>query len=99
MEFLKEKLEPGEYEKLDAIGNQRVMQFVAEAIELCNPESVFVCTDSQEDRDFIRQYAVDSKEETKLALEGHTMHFDGFFDQARDKGKTKFLLPKGVKLG
>jgi phosphoenolpyruvate carboxykinase (GTP) len=32
-------------------------------------------------------------------MEGHTVHFDGYYDQARDKAQTKFLLPKGVDLG
>jgi len=97
--FLKEKLEQKEYEKLISLENKKIIAFVAEAIDLCRPESVFVCTDTKEDRDYVRQYAIKAGEETKLAIEGHTIHFDGFFDQARDKAKTKFLLPKGVELG
>ena len=97
--MLKKRLEPREFEKLAALQNENVMQFVADAIDLCHPKSVFVCTDSKEDRAFIRRYAVEAGEETKLALDGHTIHFDGFFDQARDKSKTRFLLPKGVELG
>jgi len=97
--FLKEKLEQKEYEKLISLENNKIMEFVAEAIKLCRPESVFVCTDTPEDRDYIRQYSIKEGEETKLAIEGHTIHFDGFFDQARDKAKTRFLLPKGLELG
>ena len=40
-----------------------------------------------------------NKEEAKLATEGHTIHFDGYHDQARDKANTKYLLPGGVNLG
>jgi phosphoenolpyruvate carboxykinase (GTP) len=97
--FLREKLEQKEYEKLIRLENKKIIAFVAEAIELCRPESVFVCTDTREDRDYIRQYTIEAGEETKLAIEGHTSHFDGFFDQARDKSKTKFLLPRGKELG
>lgn len=97
--FLKEKLEQKEYEKLISLENNKIMEFVAEAIKLCRPESVFVCTDTPEDRDYVRQYSIKAGEETKLAIEGHTIHFDGFFDQARDKAKTRFLLPKGLELG
>jgi len=32
-------------------------------------------------------------------VDGHTVHFDGYYDQARDRKNTKFLLPKGVDLG
>ena len=35
----------------------------------------------------------------ELAIAGHTVHFDGYYDQARDKNNTKFLLPPGVDLG
>ncbi len=38
-------------------------------------------------------------EEEELAMDGHTVHFDGYYDQARDKENSKFLLPPGVELG
>ena len=47
----------------------------------------------------IRNKAIKDGEEKKLAIEGHTIHFDGFFDQARDKKKTKFLVPEEVDFG
>ncbi|RLI65667.1 MAG: phosphoenolpyruvate carboxykinase (GTP), partial [Candidatus Asgardarchaeum californiense] len=34
-----------------------------------------------------------------LNVDGHTVHFDGYYDQARDKEQTKFLLSEGTKLG
>ena len=33
--------------------------------------------------------------EKSLATDGHTSHFDGSKDQARDKANTKYLLPEG----
>ena len=87
------------YNKLLAIDKPELHQFVAEYIKLCGPEKVFVCSDSPEDLQYVRESAVRNKEELKLAIEGHTIHFDGYYDQARDKGHTKFLLPKGVDLG
>jgi len=85
--------------RLLKIKNTKLHEFVATFIELCNPSKVFVCTDSQEDIDFIRKEAVKNGEEEKLAVKGHTVHFDGYFDQARDKERTKFLVPKGKELG
>ncbi len=32
-------------------------------------------------------------EETTLSTYGHTYHFDGYNDQARDKDRTKYLMP------
>jgi len=37
-------------------------------------------------------------EEKKLAMGGHTVHYDGYHDQARAKANTKILIPEGMKL-
>ena len=81
------------------IDNPELHHVVATYIELCNPEKVFVCTDSPEDIQYVRQEAIRAGEEMELALDGHTVHFDGYYDQARDKKNTKFLLHGGVSLG
>jgi len=73
-------------------------EFVAKYIELCNPESVFVATDSKEDIDYIRESAIQLGEEKPLKIKGHTIHFDGYYDQARDKKNTRILVPEGYKL-
>jgi phosphoenolpyruvate carboxykinase (GTP) len=97
--ILESRLDKKNYQKLQKINNQKVMDFIAKYIEICNPSKIFVATDSEDDIKYIRESAVRDKGEAKLATEGHTVHFDGYKDQARDKGKTKFLLPKGVSLG
>lgn len=93
--FLKEKLSVENYEKLMALDNAKLHSFVADAIELTGAESVFVCTDCDADIQYIRELAVKNGEETRLAIEGHTYHFDGYNDQARDKSVTKYLLDEG----
>ncbi len=98
-EVLKKRLQEEQYNKLVDIKNPGLHRFVAEYVELCNPDEVFVCTDKDEDRMHIRNAATESGEEKSLAVEGHTVHFDGYFDQGRDKENTRFLLPKGVDLG
>jgi len=96
---LRGRLDKDNFEKLSAIQNNRLFEFVADFVELCNPKSVFVVTDSAEDIRTIRKKSIESGEEIKLAIEGHTIHFDGYHDQARDKDHTQFLLPRGVNLG
>lgn len=98
-EILQEKLDPDSLNKLMALENTKMHDFIADAIKLVNPETVFVSTDEQKDLDYIRQLAKETCEENPLAMEGHTFHFDGFGDQARDKAQTKYLLPEGVSLG
>ena len=88
-----------QHEKLMAIDNPQLHAFIAEYIELCSPAKVFVCTDSAEDIRYIREAAIRNHEEADLAIEGHTIHFDGYYDQARDKATSKFLLAKGMDLG
>ncbi|MFA5031615.1 MAG: phosphoenolpyruvate carboxykinase (GTP) [bacterium] len=98
-EILKKKLSEKDYAKIEKIGNPEVDKFITKYIELCNPDSVFVCTDSKEDIKYIRDAAVKNGEEHKMAIEGHTYHFDNYLDQARDKAHTAILVPKGVVLG
>ena len=99
MKFLKTKLGEKDYKKLVRINNTKLYRFISKYVVLCNPDKVFVCTDSQEDIQYIRKTAVRNGEEKELSIDGHTIHFDGYYDQARDKKNTKFLLPKGVNLG
>ena len=82
-----------------ALDNTKMHEFVADAIELTGAESVTVLTDSQEDGQYIRELAIKNGEEIPLDVAGHTCHFDGYNDQARDKAKTKYLLPSGSDLG
>ncbi len=98
-DLLKEKLTEEHYKRLTALNNSRMHEFVADAIELTGADSVYVCTDSEADKDYIRQQAIKLGEEIQLQTSGHTCHFDGYHDQARDKARTKYLLPAGSDLG
>jgi len=87
-----------DYRVLAAIENQKLHSFIAEAIKLCQPENVWVSTDSPEDIEYSRQQAISLGEETPLAIPGHTVHFDGFQDQGRDREVTRYLVPASDKL-
>ena len=97
--LLKDKLTAENYAKLTALNNPTMHEFIADAIKLTGTDSVYVCTDSPADTAYIRELAVKNGEETPLAITGHTRHFDGYNDQARDTSQTKYLLPPGSKLG
>jgi phosphoenolpyruvate carboxykinase (GTP) len=99
LSVLKGKLDAANLASLEALGNERLGAFVADAVALCRPASVKVCTDAQADRDYVRRRAVENGEEAPLTTPGHTVHFDGFQDQGRDKEVTRYLLPKDVQLG
>ncbi|MCF7907248.1 MAG: phosphoenolpyruvate carboxykinase (GTP) [Candidatus Omnitrophica bacterium] len=99
LDFLNQRLNSENLNKLIALENPELINFIGEYIELCNPESVFVRTDSSEDIAYIREKTISLGEEKELAIEGHTCHFDGPLDQARDKKNTRYLVPKGSSLG
>ena len=79
------------------MNSHEVIDFVGQYVQLCNPKSVFVRTDSKEDSNYIRERSIALGEERKLCLKAQTIHFDGLQDQARDKANTKYLLSKGPK--
>jgi len=46
-ELLKEKLTTENYDRLIALDNPKMHKFVADAIELTGPASVFICTKTE----------------------------------------------------
>jgi len=92
--ILEQNLDEKNLQKLLTIPCSAVHKFVAEAIERCNPATVFVCSDSETDITYIREESIKRGEETPLAINGHTIHYDGPNDQARDKANTRFLSEK-----
>jgi phosphoenolpyruvate carboxykinase (GTP) len=90
------RISQDDYQKLCAIDNSKVHQIIAEAAELCNPDRIFICSDTPDEVAHIRNMAIVIGEESAaLAIPGHTFHFDGPYDQGRDRAVTKFLVPKG----
>ncbi len=86
-------------QKLKELNNQHITKVVQEAIQLCKPAKVTIITDSKEDIAYVRELALNNGEEKKLKMVGHTIHFDGYYDQGRDKANTKYLLSKDADWG
>ena len=84
--------------KLKALNNPHVEEQVKRFLELCKPEKATVITDSPQDIDYVRKLAVEIGEEMTLNMKGHTIHYDGYYDQARDKGNTRILTPPEMKM-
>ena len=84
--------------KLKDLRNPFVEQIVDKYVNLCKPSKVTVISDSEGDIAYLKERAIENKEEKPLKTSGHTVHFDGYHDQARDKENTKILIPKGVTL-
>ena len=99
LDLLRNKIDPENLEKITCLNNAEVVEFIGEYLELCNPKSVFVRTDSPEDSRYIREQSCVLEEERKLNFKGQTIHFDGYLDQARDKKNTRYLIPQESKFG
>ena len=97
--ILNNRLTQKDYQKIIRLDNPSINAFIATSIETCNPQNIFVATNSPEDIFYTREAAVRNHEEKALTMKGHTIHFDGYHDQARDKINTKFLLSKDTTLG
>ena len=82
------------HEKIQQLNVPHLERVLNEFITICKPSKVTVITDTQKDIKHVREMAIHNREETKLAKEGHTVHFDGYFDQARDKENTRVLISK-----
>jgi len=95
---LQQAMSADNYRKLTELNNPALCDFVADAVTLCQPADVFVCSDSSEDVAHVRSQAAATGEEAPLAIQGHTVHFDGMQDQGRDREVTKYLVPKGETL-
>ena len=85
-------------QKLLLLNNDKVNSVVEEFIDRFKPAKVTVITDAKEDIEYVRRGAVEKGEEKPLKMEGHTVHYDGYSDQARDKARTCVLLEPGEKI-
>ena len=62
--------------KLDKISNADALLKIANAISMCEPDSVFVISDSKDDAVYVKEQSLKTGEEKKLEIKGHTIHFD-----------------------
>jgi phosphoenolpyruvate carboxykinase (GTP) len=84
--------------KLNRIKNEAVRLKLANAIVLCNPDSLFVDTGSNEDRQTIKNLSLKKGEEKTLAMDNHTIHFDLKQEQGRIIDRTFYISNKGEEV-
>lgn len=98
MTTLSEYLDRENLEKLKALNNKHVEEQVERFLTLCKPEKATVVTDDDGAIRYVRRLAIDNEEEHPLAMKGHTVHWDSYRDQARDKSNTKVLVNPTMKM-
>ena len=90
--LLKSKISDENHKKLTALDNQKVYDFIGFFAEHCDPASIYICDDSEGDNQYIRDMAIEKGEEHSMANSKHTIHWDGYGDQARDKENTRYMV-------
>jgi phosphoenolpyruvate carboxykinase (GTP) len=94
---LEQKLDAVNREKLSPITNEDALIKIAAAINMCEPDDVFINTGSAEDVAWIRKYALEKGEEAPLAKPNHTIHFDLPQDQGRMVSQTLYIVNEDEK--
>ncbi|MGD9209848.1 MAG: phosphoenolpyruvate carboxykinase (GTP) [Desulfobacteraceae bacterium] len=94
-QFFEQKLEPSQLDRIIKFENPTILTKIANAIALCEPDSVFINTGSDADRQYIRDLALSKQEEKQLPMEGHTIHYDLKEEQGRIVDRTYYIANEG----
>jgi phosphoenolpyruvate carboxykinase (GTP) len=96
--ILKGKLDEANLNKLAPITHGDALIKIANAIQICKPQAVFVNSGSEEDVEVIKEIGLRKREEAPLAKHGHTIHFDLPADQARLVNQTFYIINEDEKI-
>lgn len=96
--LFEKKMDSQHLSRIKQIENQYVLLKIANAIAMCDPDSVFINTGSEADGRFIRQLSIEKGEESPLAMENHTVHFDLKEEQGRIIDRTFYIINKDEKI-
>ena len=92
--LMKTRMTEANYKKITDLDNHYILNFLEHFVAHCSPSSVYVCTDSEDDLQYVRDQALNLGEEERLSNQKQTIHWDGIKDQGRDKNNTRFLVHK-----
>jgi phosphoenolpyruvate carboxykinase (GTP) len=96
--LFEEKFDSEHLARLLRIKNSDVLLKIANAIVMCQPDSIYVNTGSEEDKEFIKQWSIEKGEETPLPMQDHTIHYDLKEEQGRIVDRTYYIANEGEKI-
>lgn len=97
LKLLEKKMPATELFKLEQVRREDILVKIANAVAICLPETVYVNTGSEEDRQFIRELSLKNNEEKSLPMPDHTVHFDLKEEQGRIIDRTFYIVNSGDK--
>ncbi len=81
--------------KISKIKNEEALLKIANAVSMCEPDSVFIISDTPEDAAHVKTRSLETGEEKKLAIKDHTIHYDLPEDQGRLVSQTFYIINEG----
>ncbi|KPA12168.1 Phosphoenolpyruvate carboxykinase GTP [Candidatus Magnetomorum sp. HK-1] len=95
MACFESRLDSTHLSRIKSIKNSEALIKIANAIEMCQPDSVFINTGTPEDQQFIKDLSLQKCEETALPMKDHTIHFDLKDEQGRIIDRTFYISNEG----
>ena len=92
------KMDKENLTRLSKIKNPDILKKIANGIVICDPDSVFIDTGSEADRQFVRELSLQKREESKLPMDGHTIHYDLKEEQGRIIDRTFYIYNEGEQV-
>ncbi len=93
--LFEERLDTEHLSRIGQISHSEVLLKIANAIAMCQPDTVFINTGSESDKQFIRELAINNREEERLPMTGHTIHYDLKDEQGRIIDRTFYIANEG----
>jgi phosphoenolpyruvate carboxykinase (GTP) len=97
-QWFEKKMDTENLGKLSKIKNADILKKIANGIAICDPDSVFIDTGSEADRQFVRELSLEKGEESTLPMEGHTIHYDLKDEQGRIIDRTFYIYNEGEEV-
>ncbi|NNF98772.1 MAG: phosphoenolpyruvate carboxykinase (GTP) [Desulfobacteraceae bacterium] len=92
MSVFKSKMDATHLSRIQRFKNTDILLKLANAIIMCEPDSVYINTSSPEDKQFIRELSLKKGEEKSLPIDGHTIHYDLKQEQGRIIDRTFYIV-------
>ena len=93
--LFQQKMDAANLDKLKPIQNEQVLLKIANAATLCQPDSIYIVTGSNQDLQFVRGLALEKREESPLPMPEHTIHYDLREEQGRIIDRTFYISNEG----
>ncbi|MBN2435738.1 MAG: phosphoenolpyruvate carboxykinase (GTP) [Spirochaetes bacterium] len=95
--IFKKKMDDANLAKIAKIKTEEAVIRIANAISMCDPDDVFIISDTKEDYLHVKKRSLETGEESPLAIKDHTIHFDLPQDQGRLVKQTFYIVNEGEK--